>query len=103
MPKPWVPQQPITSVQEPATCVVRSEAQVAPGGRVSLRLTTQATAGAVHTTQDGMTASISAFWEGLLNDVHVPSEQAERDKIGTLSELKLETCAAGCRQKFFRG
>ena len=33
---------------------------------------------------------MSAFWEGLLNAVHTPSEQAERDKAGVLGRLRAE-------------
>jgi hypothetical protein len=33
---------------------------------------------------------VSAFWEGLLNAVHTPSEQAERDKAGVLGRLRAE-------------
>ena len=35
--------------------------------------------------------SVSAYWEGLLNAVHAPSEQAERDKAGVLNRLRAET------------
>ena len=31
---------------------------------------------------------MSAFWQGLLNAVHTPSEQAERDKAGVLGRLR---------------
>ena len=59
-------------------------------GRVQLTLSKVVTEGAVHTSQEDIAASVSAFWEGLLNAVHTPSEQAERDKAGVLGQIRAE-------------
>ena len=40
-----------------------------------------------------MATSVSAYWEGLLNDVHTPSPQAERDREGTLARIRSQTSA----------
>ena len=89
-PKPWAPPQPITRVQEPATCKVHAALKPTSQGRVHLTLSKVVTEGAVHTSQEDIAASVSAFWEGLLNAVHTPSAQAERDKVGVLGRLRAE-------------
>ena len=90
-PKPWAPPQPITRVREPDTCRVHAKLCPTPQGRVQLTLTKVVTPGAVHTEQDAIASSVSAFWEGLLNDVHTPSAQAERDRTGVLARLSADT------------
>ena len=55
-----------------------------------LTLSKRITEGTVHTSQEDIATSVSAFWEGLLNAVHTPSEQAERDKAGVLGNLRAE-------------
>tara|TARA_B100000795_G_scaffold39600_1_gene26050 strand:- start:171 stop:776 length:606 start_codon:yes stop_codon:yes gene_type:complete len=80
MAKPWTTQQPITEVQEPASCAVGSTLRPTADGGVTLRLTPKCTPAATHTSHEAITSSVAAFWESLLNDVHEPSAQAERDK-----------------------
>ena len=89
-PKPWAPPEPITRVQEPATCKVHAALKPTSQGRVQLTLSKVVTEGAVHTSQEDIAASVSTFWEGLLNAVHTPSEQAERDKAGVLGQIRAE-------------
>ena len=89
-PKPWAPPQPVTRVQEPATCNVHAALKPTSQGGVHLTLSKRVTEGAVHTSQEDIATSVSAFWEGLLNAVHTPSEQAERDKAGVLGRLRAE-------------
>ena len=86
--KPWTTQQPITEVREPATCAVESTLWPTAAGGVILRLTPRCTPAATHTSPEAITSSVAAFWEGLLNDVHVPSAQAERDKRGVLASIR---------------
>jgi hypothetical protein len=65
---------------------------VASGGRVQLQLATAVTApGQAHTEQQATEASVTAFWKDLLNNVHTPSEQAERDRTGVLQRLQAAT------------
>ena len=78
------PHQPITRVAEPSTCAVRAATTVASDGRVQLQLATAVTPGQEHTDQQSIEASVAAFWRDLLNNVHTPSEQAQRDKTGVL-------------------
>ena len=73
-PKPWAPPQPITKIREPTTCRVHATLCPTPLGRVQLSLSKVLTPGAVHTSQEAIASSVSSFWEGLLNDVHTPSE-----------------------------
>ena len=87
----WAPPQPVTRVQEPAECEVHAQLTPTPQGRVHLTLSKRVTEGAVHTSQEDIATSVSAYWEGLLNAVHAPSEQAERDKAGVLNRLRAET------------
>ena len=89
--KPWAPSQPITSIREPATCRVQAALRLSPGGHVQLRLATNVADSPALSSQEDITASVSAFWEDLLNAVHTPSEQAERDKAGVLGQIKAET------------
>ena len=89
-PKPWAPSQPITRVQEPATCRVHAALRPTPQGRVQLTLSKELTKGATHTSQEDISTSVSAFWEALLNAIHTPTEQAERDKAGVLDGLRAE-------------
>jgi len=89
--KPWLPHQPITRVEEPSTCTVQAATAVTSGSRVQLRLTTAVTPGQVHTDQQAIEASVAAFWKNLLNSVHSPTEQAERDKAGVLARLQSAT------------
>jgi len=86
-PKPWAPPQPVARVREPATCSVHAALKPTPQGRVHLTLSKQITEGTVHTSQEDIATSVSAFWEGLLNAVHTPSEQAEREKAGVLKSV----------------
>jgi len=88
--KPWAPPQPITRVQEPATCTVHAALQPTSQGRVRLSLSKVLTQGEVHTSQENIAASVSAFWEALLNAVHIPSEQAARDRAGVLNRLRAD-------------
>lgn len=85
--KPWAPSQPITSIREPATCRVQAALRLSPGGHVQLRLATNVADSPALSSQEDITASVSAFWEDLLNAVHTPSEQAERDKAGVLGQI----------------
>ena len=71
---------------------------VASGGRVRLQLATAVTPGQVHTDQQAIEASIAAFWRDLLNNVHTPSEQAQRDKTGVLQPHR-----AGARRRTSHG
>ena len=89
--KPWAPHQPITRVAEPSTCAVRAATTVASDGRVQLQLATAVTPGQEHTDQQSIEASVAAFWRDLLNNVHTPSEQAQRDKTGVLRRLQAAT------------
>ena len=89
--KPWLPHQPITRVEEPSTCTVQAATAVTSSGRVQLRLATAVTPGQVHTDQQAIEASVAAFWKNLLNNVHSPTEQAERDKAGVLARLQSAT------------
>ena len=72
-------------------CEVHAKLTPTPQGRVHLTLSKRVTEGAVHTSQEDIATSVSAYWEGLLNAVHAPSEQAERDKAGVLNRLRAET------------
>ena len=89
--KPWTPHQPITKITEPTSCAVSATAGVAPGGRVRLQLTTAAEPGQTHTDQQSVEASVAEYWRALLNNVHTPSEQAQRDATGVLRRLKTAT------------
>ena len=89
--KPWAPHQPITTITEPSASTVQAAASVAPGGRVQLRLTTAVAPGQTHTDQQGVEASVAAFWKDLLNNVHTPAQQAQRDKAGVLQRLQAAT------------
>ena len=86
--KPWTTQQPITEVREPATCVVGTTLQPTADGRVTLQLTPRHNPTVTHTSPEAVSSSVAAFWEGLLNDVHVPSAQADRDKRGVLNSIR---------------
>ena len=86
--KPWTTQQPITEVREPATCTVGSTLRPTAAGGVTLQLTPRSTPAATHTSHEAITESVAAFWKGLLNDVHAPSAQAERDKRGVLDGIR---------------
>ena len=88
MAKPWATQQPITEVREPATCTVGSTLRPTAAGGVTLQLTPRSTPAATHTSHETITESVAAFWKGLLNDVHAPSAQAERDKRGVLDGIR---------------
>ena len=57
-PKPWAPPQPITRVQEPATCRIQAALKPASQGRVQLTLSKVVTEGAVHTSQEDIAASL---------------------------------------------
>ena len=92
-PKPWAPPQPVTRIQEPATCSVHATLKPTPQGRVHLTLSKRTTEGTVHTSQEDIATSVSAYWEGLLNAVHTPTAQAERDKTGVLGKLRAEVAS----------
>ena len=89
--KPWTPHQPVTRITEPSSSAVRATTSVAPGGRVHLRLATAVEPGQTHTDQPGVEASVAEYWQALLNNVHTPSDQAQRDATGVLGRLKAET------------
>ena len=56
-----------------------------------LRLTTAVAPGQTHTDQRSVEASVADYWRALLNNVHTPSEQAQRDATGVLDRLKTAT------------
>ena len=56
-----------------------------------LQLTTAAEPGQTHTDQQSVETSVAEYWRALLNNVHTPSEQAQRDATGVLRRLKTAT------------